>query len=861
MKFYQWGVIATVCLSTQAGPARAASEPIKPFPRTAVRLTPSLWEKGQAQDGEYLLALEPERLLRCFRETAGLPAPGKAYGGWEAETGELRGHVAGGHYLSALALMYASTSDARFKERGDLMVSELAKCQNANGYLSAFPESFFERVENGRHVWAPYYTVHKVFAGLLDQYEWCGNQQALEMAKKLAVYFEKRNETFNAEKMKTILRIEAGGFVESLWNLYAITQEERFKTFAEKFEKSVFLQPLMEGKDNLTSLHGNTHIPLVLGAMRRWELTGDRRYLELSKLFWECVVEKRCWATGGTTGPGENWGEAGKLAEIMSLTSHETCKTHNMLRLSRKLFAATGDPRYADYIAHAHLNGILGTQGPEAGQFEYYVPQATGYHRWYGYPDKSMWCCYGTGIESFAKLGDSVFFHQGDTLYISQFIPCVLDWKEKHFQLAIETKYPLEESVKFVVKATDGGKRTLRILKPSWASHGVAVSINGKPVTPKQEGGFIELSEAWKAGDTITVKFPMSLRALPLPDDPQQVAIVYGPVVLAGILERPETKAFMTERAGEEQPGLEKKRKMYYFNAPRPDDLSWLKPVEGKPMHFRAEGQPLQVEFMPFFMVTSEIYGLYWPVVAKNGVRQQALDKQNRALDLIARLATFKAGEAVDALEKEYAGFMSDKDVSSQHDRLRVAMAKAFKAAGQTAKVVETLKPMAMPFISSQPKYAEVLALLGDEAETKGIRPLVWDEGNPNGDGAGIRETLDGVPVIKTFNAQLHFIYFSFVPKARKAMTGKDVRITVKYRSDADLLMHYDAMGNAYLQLKPVKVETEGAWKIATFECGKAQFGGRQNYKADLRIYAADHSILTVADLKAEVPVSPSKNP
>lgn len=831
---------------------QAATLSIEPFPRHAVRLTPSIWLDAQKRDGDYLLSLEPDRLLHSFRVTAGLPAPGNSYEGWEADTCDLRGHFAGGHSLSALALMYSSTGDARFKQRGDLMVSELAKCQNASGYLSAFPEAFFERVENGKHVWAPYYTVHKVFAGLLDQYELCGNQQALEMAKKLALYFERRNETFNAEKMKTILRIEAGGFVESLWNLYGITKDEQFKKFAEKFEKSVFIEPLMDGRDNLTRLHGNTHIPLVLGAMRRWELTGDPRYWELSKFFWECVVEKRAWATGGTTGPGENWGEAGKLAGIMSLTSHETCKTHNMLRLSRKLFLATGDQRYADYIAHAHLNGILGTQGPETGQFEYYVPMATGYHRWYGYPDKSMWCCYGTGIEGFAKLGESVFFHQGDALYVNQFIPCVLDWKENSFQLAIETKYPLEESVDLVVKA-GSGKRTLRILKPSWASRGVVVSINGRQVTPKEKGGFLELSEAWKAGDRITVELPMSLRTIPLPDDPWQVAIAYGPVVLAGILERPPEKAFMTQHAGEGQPEFEKKRKIYYFNAARPDDLSWLKPVEGKPMHFRAEGQPLQVEFKPFYLVTSEVYGLYWQILEKDGARQQALDKQNRGLALLARTEDGRADGALDALEKECTGGISDNDLTPLHYRLRIAMARAFKGAGQTEKVAEVLKPLTTPFISSQPKFAEVLDLMGGEAETQGIRPLVWDENEPNGDGAGVRETLNDVPVVRTIDSQLRFLYFSFVPKARAALSRKDVRIRVRYRANADPLMHYDAMDNAYSHIKPAKVETDGEWKIATFECVKALFGGRQNGRSDLRLFAADNSILTIADLQAEV--------
>ncbi len=849
-----------LCALLFASPAaQAGLLPIEPFPRNEVRLTPSVWLDAQKRDGEYLLSLEPDRLLHCFRVTAGLPARGASYEGWENAKAGLRGHVVGGHYLSALAMMYASTGDSRFKERGELMVADLAKCQAANprGYVGAFPDSFFDTLEQGKRGAIPYYTIHKTLAGLVAQYEECGNAQALDVAKKLALYLVVRNEKFTHQQLLElhVSKYEAGGIVESLWDIYALTKEEKIKELAINMEQTLFLDDLANQKDNLTGRHGNTHIPLVLGAMRRYELMGEARYLELAKYFWDRVVVDRGWATGGTTGPGENWGEAGKLAGIMSLTTHETCKTHNLLRLSRKLFMATGDSRYADYYNRAHLNGILGTEGPEPGQLEYYVPMATGYHRWYGFPDKSMWCCYGTGMENFSKLGDSVFFRTDDALYINQFIPCVLDWKEKNFQLAIETKYPEDEVVNFVVKS-GSGKLSLRILQPSWAGQGVAVSVNGKAVPMKTENGFIVVDGSWKTGDEVSVKFPMSLRSIPLPDDPQQVAIAYGPVILAGIVDRPNERAFMTARAADPQPDSERMKKAYYFLADSPDNLSWLKPVAGKPLHFQTEGQPFNISFQPFYSVTSERYGIYWPILAKDSDRQRGMDVENQTLDLLREMDAYKAGEQTGKIEQGFAKFITDSAVSAYHERLRLGMAKVFKDAGQDAKSTETLKSLAAPFIGFKRAEA-IMAILGDEAETHGVRPLVMDDYDKYGDAAADRDIVDGVPVVKTKDARARYVYFGFTTKGKAALTRKSVRITMKYRCDSAPVLHYDSVTAPYASVKPTKIETVNGWKIATFDCPNALFAGRLNLHASLRVTASDSAILMIADLKA----APTENP
>jgi DUF1680 family protein len=843
--------VAALALSSTAGAVPGATPKIESFPRTEVRLTPSRWLDAEKRDGAYLLSLEPDRLLYAFRVTAGLPSPGTSYGGWEAANGELRGHIVGGHYLSALALMYASTGDVRFKQRGELMVRELGKCQAASGYLSAFPESFFDRVENDQPVWAPYYTVHKIFAGLLDQYELCGNANALEMATKLAFYFERRNAPFDAAKMRAVLNNEAGGFGESLWNLYGITKDPRIRALAEKFEKAVFIEPLMRSEDQLTGLHGNTHIPLVLAAMRRYELTGEKRYLDLTEYFWGRVVGERSWATGGTTGPGENWGEAGKLSVIMSLTTHETCKTYNLLRLARKLFEATGDYRYADYYSHAHLNGILGTEGPEPGQFEYYTPMATGYHRWFGYPDKSMWCCTGSGMENFAKLGDSIFFHTDDTLTINQFIPCVLNWKERGFQLAIETQYPEEETVHFVVQS-DSAPLTLRILQPSWAGQGVTVRVNDKSIPLKVENGFIVIAQSWKAGDRISLNLPMSLRTVPLPDDPQQVAIAYGPVVLAGIVERPKESAFMTIGAGSPQPESEAKKKAYYFVSDRPDHLAWLKPVDGKPLHFQTIGQPLDFEFQPFYSVTSERYGIYWSIVTRGSERQRKLDNENGVLELLRTMESYQSGDSLPAIELAYDRHMADPAQEGYHKQLRLSMAKLYMNIGRQKKSLEVIQPLVSPFIGKRDS-SKIIALTGEGIESNEVRPLLFDQIDPSGgDASADREVMKGTPVIITKSLRNRFVYFAFTPTARAALAKKKIRIRMKYDSTSVPVLQYNSTRGLYEQVKPTKIETQDGWQIATFECSSARFSGGQNHGADLRVASEDGAILAVADLKAE---------
>jgi DUF1680 family protein len=528
-------------------------------------------------------------------------------------------------------MMYANTGDEAFKARGALMVAELAKCQQAlgGGYLSAFPAEFFDRWEATQKVWAPYYTIHKIMAGMYDQQVLCGNAQALDVAKGMVAWFKKRTDKFsNADMDRMMDRNEEGGMAEVLWDLYALTGEADCRTLAERFEERSFLDRLARGEDCLAGRHGNTHIPLAIGAARRYELTGEGRYRYMATFFWDRVVNTRSFATGGSTN-AESWGPAYELAHTLSATNHETCKTYNMLRLTRHLFEWTADPLYADFYERAFLNGIMGTQDPANGMLEYYVPQATGSQRVFGTPTDAFWCCYGTGIETWAKSADSIYFHDAESLYVNLFIASAVDWAEKGVKVEQRTSYPEEPATKLVVHAAKPVKLAVKIRMPGWLADRAEVRINGQAAeADARPGAYVTLSREWKEGDEIEVKMPMRLHVWAMPDDPNMVALMYGPVVLAGLLDaqaadKPLHGDDMVEaRPGEGDPA-------YYFVADSPEDVSWLRPVEGQRLTFRTVGQPLDMAFVPFYRVIGKRYGLNWLVLPKGSDRQVRLEREN----------------------------------------------------------------------------------------------------------------------------------------------------------------------------------------------------------------------------------------
>ncbi|HEX9217826.1 MAG TPA: glycoside hydrolase family 127 protein, partial [Gemmatimonadales bacterium] len=510
----------------------------RPFDLDRVRLHPGPFLDALEVNRRFLLAQDENRLLHMFRSTAGLPSTAEPLGGWEAPVNELRGHYVG-HYLSAVAKMSQSLGDSVLKARGDRIVTELAKCQQqlGNGYLSAFPEEFFDRLRDGKPVWAPFYTLHKIMAGLLDMHTLATNAQALDVLQGMARWTGRWAQPLGDEHMARVLEREYGGMNEMLYNLAAVTGHDGYKDLAHRFDHERFFAPLGQGRDELKGLHANTNIPKVVGAARRYELTGELRYRRIAEYFWRQVTTQRAYCTGGTSN-GEGWNaEPGVLSTELSGYTQEDCTTYNMLKLTRHIFGWTADPACADFYERALFNGIIGSQHPRDGEKLYYVNLAAGLWKLFGTPGQDYWCCTGTMSESFSQFGDSIYFHDDAGVYVNLFIASELNWSERGVRLVQETEFPEEEGTTLRIQTAKPVRFALRIRVPYWATHGGTAVLNGHGLDGfAAPGGYYVLDRTWRNGDTVAVKLPMSLHLHAMPDDPTLAAVMYGPLALAGRL-------------------------------------------------------------------------------------------------------------------------------------------------------------------------------------------------------------------------------------------------------------------------------------------------------------------------------------
>lgn len=597
----------------------AARSVVQPFDLKFVRLRSGPVLDALEVNRRHLLAYEPDRLLHTFRITAGLPSSAEPLGGWEAPNNELRGHFTG-HYLSACALMAAHTGDDRMRACGNRMVTQLAKCQAAlgNGYLSAFPEEMFDRLRAGKPAWAPFYTLHKIMAGLLDSYTLGDNAQALEVLNGMAVWTARWVQPLGDDHMARVLEREYGGMNELFYNLATVTGEERWRELAHRFDRERIYGPLATGRDELQGLHVNTIIPQVIGAARGHEVTGDRRLHDVADYFWHTVTERRSYCTGGTSN-GESWNmPPGEMAKELSGYTQECCVTYNMQKLTRHVFAWTADPRAADYYERAFYNGILGVQHPADGNKLYYVPLQSGFWKLFGTPLHDFWCCTGSMAESFSKLGDSIYFHDDGGLYVNLFVASELDWKEKGVRLVQETRFPEEETLRLTVRVATPVRMPLRIRVPYWADGGTA-SLNGNKLEGfAAPGSYFVLDRSWKDGDRVEVTLPMRLHIAAMPDDSSIQAVMYGPLVLAGRL----GTAGLTKdtlRAEPTKPRTVPEYKLDPIAVPpivatSADPATWLKPVAGRPLEFRTTGQAIDRTLIPLNRVFDERYAVYWKV-------------------------------------------------------------------------------------------------------------------------------------------------------------------------------------------------------------------------------------------------------
>jgi DUF1680 family protein len=611
---------ATTFASGNGLKAAVVSE-AQPFPLSQVRLLDGPFRDAMLREEDYLLSLDTDRMLYNFRVNAGLPSSAKPYGGWEGPTVELRGHAVG-HYLSACALMYASTDDARFKQRVDALVAGLAECQAAlgastnvshPGYLSAFPESFIVRVENRREVWAPWYTLHKIMAGLFDANQLCGNAQALVVLTNMAEWVKFRVDNLPENKMQASLDTEHGGMNEVLANLYGLTGNPDHLRLAEAFNQKKIFDPLAQGQDRLDRLHANTQIPKMIGAARQYELTGDQRDADIANFFWERVALHRSYVIGGDS-DNEHFFPVNTFSNHLSALTCETCNTYNMLKLTRHIFEWAPNATAMDFYERGLYNQILGSQDPDTGMFTYFVSLKPGHFKTYSKPEDSFWCCVGTGMENHAKYGDTIYFHNDRSLFVNLFIPSELSWPEKNLVVRQETKFPESDSTRLSFKAEAPASLALKIRWPAWAEN-IYVRVDGrKQKISGTPGSYVTLDREWKNGDEVEVRLPMKLHAEPLPGTTNIFAVLYGPIVLAGEL---GTNG-MPRPYARDQADLTKvpDPKVPVFVG---EGDSWLKKIKptGVPLVFRTKhlGEPGDVTLEPLYKINDQRYSVYWDVV------------------------------------------------------------------------------------------------------------------------------------------------------------------------------------------------------------------------------------------------------
>ena len=612
----------------------------EPFPMAQVRLTPgSVYSDARDWNRRYMERLAADRLLYTFRANAGLPlGSSKPLGGWEQpengqRSSELRGHFMG-HFLSASAQL-AANGDQEAKAKADYLVAELAKCQQKLGgaYLSAFPTTWWDRLEQGVRVWAPFYTVHKIMAGMFDMYRLAGNRQALQMLEGMAAWADEWSASKTEEHMQQILATEFGGIAETLYHLAAATNDDRWAHTGDRFQKKTFINPLAARRDELRGLHANTHIPQAIAAARRYEISGDQRFHDVADFFFFEVAAARSYVTGGTSN-GEAWlAQPRRLAAELKLSVNtgECCCAYNMLKLARQMYGWNPDPRYFDYYERVLLNHRIGTIRPETGHTQYYLSLAPGAWKTFGTEDQTFWCCTGSGVEEFSKLNDSIYWRDRDGLYVNLFIASELDWPERGFKLRQETKYPQSQGTVFSVTAAQPHAMTMRVRIPGWLQSTPTVKLNGKVLDASAApGSYLSLNRAWKTGDKVELDLPMHLHAEELPDDPRTRAFLYGPLVLAGDLGgegltpahiigpnlrvgAPNVEQYGSplgpSNAVPPVPPLE----VPSFRSTGSDLSRWIKPG-GQSLTFRTSGQKQDVTLVPLNSLFDRRYSVYWQV-------------------------------------------------------------------------------------------------------------------------------------------------------------------------------------------------------------------------------------------------------
>ncbi|MFD2967973.1 glycoside hydrolase family 127 protein [Sphingobacterium bambusae] len=627
-------ILLAFCMVIFSGQLVQAQVPkhLEYFDLADVRLLPSAFKRAETTDKNYLLTMDADRLLTPFLREAGLPTKKPSYSNWE-NTG-LDGHI-GGHYLSALALMYASTGDTMIKERLDYMIKTLKQCQDANadGYIGGVPggKGIWQDIRAGKikaggfslnDKWVPLYNIHKTYAGLRDAYLLAGDTTAKKMLISMSDWAIRLVEQLSEQQIQDMLRSEHGGLNETFADVAAITQDPKYIRLARQFSHQSILDPLLRQQDNLTGMHANTQIPKVLGFKRIADVAQDSSWNNAARYFWDNVVEHRSIAFGGNS-VSEHFNPIDDFSKMVhSVEGPETCNTYNMLRLTKMLYQSNPQGKYLDYYERALYNHILSTQHPEHGGFVYFTQIRPGHYRVYSQPHSSMWCCVGSGMENHGKYGEMIYAHSKNDLFVNLFIPSRVHWQEKAVVIEQVNTFPEEAWTELHIDPAKKTTFTLRIRKPQWLTGEAVVTVNSKPYTSdKSDSTWISIRRSWKKGDKVRIDLPMGIHTEQLPDHSNYYSILYGPIVLAARSNNGDTPGLLADdsRMGHVAQGRQIPLSELPVLSSEPSAIPQLVNAQvDKPLHFTLSGvylgrEAVQMTLEPFYKIHDSRYIMYWP--------------------------------------------------------------------------------------------------------------------------------------------------------------------------------------------------------------------------------------------------------
>jgi len=648
--------VISIAIFLAACPKLEAADKVQEFKLSEVKILDGPFLNAQQVDLKYILALDPDRLLAPFLKDAGIKTMKDNYPNWESSG--LDGHT-GGHYLSALSFMYASTGNKELLKRINYMVDWLDKCQqkNGNGYVGGIPNghSMWAEIASGNTAavktrWVPLYNIHKLYAGLLDVYKYTNNKKALDIVVKLSDWFYDLTKNLTDQQIQEILNTEQGGINESFAQVAAITGNKKYLDLAIRVSHKAILDPLIQQKNKLSGLHANTQIPKVIGFKTIANATGNAAWDSAAVYFWNTVIDKWSVSIGGNS-VREHFHPANDFSSMVETNEGpETCNTYNMLKLTELLYCSNPDTKYLDYYERALFNHILSSENPTKGGFVYFTQMRPRHYRVYSQPQESFWCCVGTGMENHAKYGEMIYAHDDNSLYVNLFIASELNWKEKGLKLTQETKFPYKNFTTLKLQLSNPAQLALKIRKPLWANEKeIKIAVNGKNNNDfKIEGNYIILSRSWNNDDEIKVEMPMHIGVEYLPDGSSWASVKYGPIVLAAITDSTHLDGLFADsgRWGHVASGP------YYAINEAPsiitdqkDFASKIKPLDIEHLTFSMPDliNPQKDKCLilrPFFEIHEARYEIYWPVSTPKEfeAKKQAMgEKENAKLELEKR--------------------------------------------------------------------------------------------------------------------------------------------------------------------------------------------------------------------------------